>query len=129
MDGCFFLNISEGVCKCEHLKFLKGFWGAVFTNRPNESKAMKMCDVCHSSGAVRRHDGPEHVGAAHRALLPETRQQVQERRLKLTRRSCVPSSRTAVPDLLHFSALFSRGTRCVCQKTQVTGSCCGPSLF
>lgn len=35
----------------------------------------------HSPGAVRRHDFTEHVGAAHCALLPETRQQIQERRL------------------------------------------------
>lgn len=35
----------------------------------------------HSSGAVHRHDFTEHVGAAHCALLPETRQQIQERRV------------------------------------------------
>lgn len=37
--------------------------------------------LCHSSGAVCHHDVAEHVGAAHRAPLPETRRQVQERRL------------------------------------------------
>ena len=39
--------------------------------------------LCHSSGAVRRHDAAQHVGAAHRALLPEAAQQLQEGGLKL----------------------------------------------
>lgn len=44
-------------------------------------KKTQLTSLCHSSGAVCRHDVAEHVGAAHRAPLPETRQQVQERRL------------------------------------------------
>lgn len=42
---------------------------------------MCLC-VCGSSGAVHRHDLPQHMGAAHRALLPEEKQQqLQEGRL------------------------------------------------
>lgn len=44
-------------------------------------KKTQLTSLCHSSGAVCRHDVAQHVGAAHRAALPETRQQVQERRL------------------------------------------------
>lgn len=46
-----------------------------------KNKTTQLTSLCHSSGAVCRHDVAEHVGAAHRAPLPETRPRVQERRL------------------------------------------------